>query len=104
MAKEIRKEKKAIQHHHMISLKNTRAIPATQIALVTDVENALWQKYSQDGMKLLLQKAVQKDHQAVMRNLTKLIIHNGLERTEKLRKLLNMWLKKRFIDSEKKLA
>ena len=41
MAKEIRKEKKAIQHHHMISLKNTRAIPATQIALVTDVENAL---------------------------------------------------------------
>ena len=58
----IRKEKKAIQQHHMISSKNTRAIPAMQTALVTDAENALQQKYFQNGMKLLLQKAVQKDH------------------------------------------
>ena len=32
-------------------------------------------------MKLLLEKPVQKDHQAVMTNPTKLLIHNGLERT-----------------------
>ena len=36
----------------MISPTNTRAIPAMQIALVRDVENALRQKYFQDGMKL----------------------------------------------------
>ena len=63
--------------------KNTRAIPAMKIALVTDVENALRQKYFQDEMKLHPQKTVQKDHQAVMRNPTKLLIHNGLERTGK---------------------
>ena len=32
-------------------------------------------------MKLLLEKPVQKDHQAVMTNPTKLLIRNGLERT-----------------------
>ena len=83
MTKAIQKEKKAIQQHHMISSRNTRTIPAMQIALVTDVESALGQKYSQDGMKLLLQRAVQKDHQAVMRNPTKLLIRSGLERMEK---------------------
>ena len=67
----------------MISSKNTPAIPAMQIALVTHPENALQQKYFKDGMKLLLQKAVQKDHQAVMWNPTKLCIDNGLERMEK---------------------
>ena len=40
-AKAIRKEKKAIQQPHVISSKNTCAIPAMQIALVIDVENAL---------------------------------------------------------------
>ena len=47
-------EKKAIQQHHMISPKNTRAIPAMKTALAADVENALRQKYFQDGMKFLL--------------------------------------------------
>ena len=97
------RKKKAIQQHHMISTKNTRTIPGLQIALVTDVENALQQKYFQDGMKLCLQKPIQKDHQAVMRNSTKLLIHNGLERMEKWKKLLNLWLKKHFIESGKKL-
>ena len=50
-----------------------------------------------------LQKAIQKDHQAVMRNPTKLLIYNGLERMEKWKKLLNLWLKKHFIESGKKL-
>ena len=67
----------------MISLKNTRAIPAMQIALVTDAKNALRQNYFQDGMKLLLKKAVQKDHQVVMGNPKKLLIHSGLERMKK---------------------
>ena len=52
MAKAIRKEKEAIQLHHTILSKNTRAIPAMKITLATDVENAPWQKYFQDGMKL----------------------------------------------------
>ena len=60
-------------------------------------------KYFQDGMKLLLQKALHKDNQAVMRNPTKLLINNWLERMKKWKKLLNMWLKKRFADSGKKL-
>ena len=76
--KQYGKKKKAIQQHHMISSKNTRVIPAMQIALVTDVENALQQKYFQDVIRLL-QKAVQKDHQAVIRNPTKLLVHNGLQ-------------------------
>ena len=67
----------------MISSKNTPAIPAMQIALVTHPENALQQKYFKDGMKLLLQKAVQKDHQAVMRIPRKLLIRNVQERMEK---------------------
>ena len=54
-------------------------------------------------MKLLLQKALHKDNQAVMRNPTKLLINNWLERMKKWKKLLNMWLKKRFADSGKKL-
>ena len=41
MVKAKRKEKKAIQQHHMISSRNTCVIPAMQIALVTDIENAL---------------------------------------------------------------
>ena len=83
MAKAIGKEKKAIQQHHMILPKNTPVIPAIQTASVTNTENSFRQKYFQDGMKLLLQKALQKDNQVVMRNPTKLLIHNGLERMEK---------------------
>ena len=71
----------------MIPPKSARAIPAMQIELVTDVVNALWQKYFQDGMKLLLQKVVQKDHQ-LMRDPTKLLLHNGLERMEKWNKVV----------------
>ena len=81
--KQYGKKQKTIQQYHMISSKNTRAIPVMQIELVTDVENALRQKYFQDGMKLLLQKAVQKDHQAVMRIPRKLLIRNVQERMEK---------------------
>ena len=86
MAKAIGKEKKAIQQHHMILPKNTPAIPAIQIVLVTNIENSFRQKCFQDGMKLLLQKALQKDNQAVIKSPTKLLIHNGLERIEKLKK------------------
>ena len=86
MAKGIRKEKKAIQQHHMISSKNSHVTPAMQIILVADKENTLWQKYFQGGMELLLQKAVLKDHQEVMRNLTKWVIHNGLEKMETWKK------------------
>ena len=56
MAKAIRKEKKAIQQHHMISPKNNRAVLAIKTALVTDVDNAFRQKYFQDGMKFLFGK------------------------------------------------
>ena len=56
--KQYGKKKKAIQQHHMISSKNTRTIPAMQIASVTDVENALRQKYFQDGMKLTFYRNV----------------------------------------------
>ena len=96
-------EKKTIQQHHMASSKHTRPIPVIKIAWVTDEENTLQKRYRQDGMKLFPQKAVQKDHQIVMRNPTKLLIHNGLERIEKWKELLNMWLKKHFIESGKKL-
>ena len=41
MVKPAQKEKKAIQQHHMILSKSTRAIPAMKIALIADVENAL---------------------------------------------------------------
>ena len=74
----------------MISPKNTRAILAMQIALVTDLENTLRQKYFQYGMKLFLQNTVQNNHQAVMSNPTKLLIPNGLGRMEKWKELLNM--------------
>ena len=47
--------------------------------LQSHVENVFRQKYFQDGMKLLFQKAVQKDHQAVTKIPTKFLIHNDLK-------------------------